>query len=101
MKVICKGRGKGKTIGCYKRIIKLAKKKYGNILFIVGKTSANSHISFRDFSRFIGESKSKSIISQIDYGKDIIRCINGSTIQFVGMDSYFKNRDYFIRHIIS
>ena len=98
MKVICKGRGKGKTKGCYKRIIKLAKKKCGNILFIAGKTSANSHNSFRDFSRLL-ESEYKSIISQIDYGKGIIRCINGSTIQFIGMDYYFKNIEYFIRHI--
>ena len=96
MKVICKGRGKGKTRGCYKRIIKLAKRKCNNILFITGTTS---HTCFRDF---ILKSKCKSVIShisQIDYGKNIIRCINGSTIQFIGMDYYFKNREYFNRHI--
>ena len=98
MKVICKGRGKGKTKGCYKRIIKLAKKKCNNILFIAGKTFVTSHACFGDFSRLL-EDKCKSIISQIDYGKGIIRCINGSTIQFIGMDYYFKNREYFNRHI--
>ncbi len=99
MKVICKGVGKGKTKGCYKRIIKLAKKKCNNILFITGNTLAASHNCFRDF---VLESKCKSIIShisQIDYGKNIIRCINGSTIRFVGMNYYFKNREYFNRHI--
>ena len=98
MKVICKGRGKGKTKGCYKRIIKLAKKKGNNILFIASKTFANSHNCFCDFSRLL-ESKCKSIISQIDYGINIIRCINGSTIQFIGMDYYFEHREYFNRHI--
>ncbi|MBR6401817.1 MAG: hypothetical protein IKS48_00370 [Eubacterium sp.] len=98
MKVICKGVGKGKTRGCYKRIIKLAKKKCNHILFIAGKTFVTSHACFGDFSRIL-EDNYKSIISQIDYGKGIIRCINGSTIQFIGMDYYFKNREYFHRHI--
>ena len=98
MKVICKGVGKGKTKGCYKRMMKLAKKKNTNILFIAGKTFVTSHACFGDFSRLL-EDKCRSIISQIDYGIGMIRCINGSTIQFTGMNYYLKNPEYFNRHI--
>lgn len=99
MKVICKGVGKGKTKCCYKRIMKLAKKKNTNILFITGKTFVTSHACFGDFSRLLKESKYISIVSQIDFSKGIIRCINGSTIQFIGMDYYFEHRECFNRHI--